>query len=1149
MMMKRHALLLFVVLLAPLIPAQHHDLEMIQRSSSGSTSEVAEVPTWRVGDKWVYSGSFDAETLIKENGVSASVGEINGDAEMVVLEILTMTVENQSTLVYKTRMTAEFDKSGVELDGYNGDLYIDFTFVEYYRVSDLASVKSDLSLDVQFRALGFINIDVADITISNEYAPPNEILDFPMRLGERWMNNYTQDTSWSGSSDYITPFPADESGPEQANYGVTKLGTPINAIGQTISYGGCSDSFEVTGWNDEGKKDSYRWFCPDIRSLAWIHTDDDVGLTMDFRIKSYEPVASSGVIANSNPGIRNEEVNVDLEFPLFSLDTNLSVWANTSTSRAGETIEFRHERTGMTQTSQIQSNGSAHLMFDSGHERDGSYTSTDYASHGIIAWFSESGVIGASTLTLDEDVVALDLMAVPDRAYIERNRSGVVTELNELTGWNVIPDDILRMELPIMNRGITTSASASVSMTDPSGNQTSTSIPALPSLEQITVELFWTVPEGADIGNSTVEWTVIPGAMNSGDADSSNDQGSLTIFIGRVPTIFIQNHSAVLTQDVLTIDASGSNDPDGGLVWCSFYIEYDDGIAHKNVWTTIWTSDCILDWTWYDDGEYTVLINVVDEERDNVEHTEIANIINRPPQVRIIASRDNASSFGTISLLAVGNDSDSEDPWPGVVDVHWPDAQCLEGWYTHECTVTWNQEGLRRYTAVATDDDGSTSETTVDLFYNNIAPFDLDIEVWGQSDLLEPDQQGAWHVYEDSEVFLVGMASDSLNDLEELQHSWSMTDGAAFIDASTGTETLTPAIWSESGEHNITLRITDDDGSYSEKTGLVVVHNVAPTISGASNPLPIAEGQVLTLDARVNDTASDRESLQVCWDIDPGINRDEIGSADDDCDIVGIEFEYQWQFEGVYPVVLHVVDDDGARASKVVNVTVMNQHPRVKVAIPEIIYTNQLVELDASSTSDSESDEAGLDFMWDMDATIDSNGDGDASNDVDQMGMVIKKRWNQAGEYQIVLRVADEDKKNPGTKVLTIVVVEDDSGLLDTVSNQVVGPDASILVQGMLGILGLLLIAFIVSRFRPKDESENWVDDDQAAIAGGMDSNLLSSDPKHSPPEYAFAQASPTPVEAEPTPALQSQPELHTVSEPEPPAEGSMAGLLDDLDI
>ena len=72
----------------PMIPAQHNDFGVIQYSSSGSTSEVAEVPTWRVGDKWVYAGAFDAETLIKESGVSASVGEINGDAEMVVLEIL-----------------------------------------------------------------------------------------------------------------------------------------------------------------------------------------------------------------------------------------------------------------------------------------------------------------------------------------------------------------------------------------------------------------------------------------------------------------------------------------------------------------------------------------------------------------------------------------------------------------------------------------------------------------------------------------------------------------------------------------------------------------------------------------------------------------------------------------------------------------------------------------------------------------------------------------------------------------------------------------------------------------------------------------------------------------------------------------------------
>mgnify|MGYP001172268639 CR=1 FL=1 len=1152
--MRGRAILLVLLLLIAAAPSQHNELEEISLSHSSTNEEVTDVPDWRVGDKWIYSGAFDAETLIKENGVSASVGEVTGDAEMVVQEILTMTVENESTLVYKTLMTADFDKNGVELDGYSGNLFIDFAFTEYHRVSDLASIKSDLSLGVEFRALGFINIDVADITISNEYSPPNEIMDFPMRLGERWMNNYTQDTRWSGSSDYITPFPADESGPEQANYGITSLGSPINQLGHTISYGGCADSFEITGWNDAGERDSYRWYCPDIRSLAWIHTDDDVGLTMDFRIKSYHPVGSSGVDVNSNPGIRDQNIDVELEFPLFSPETNLSVWANSSNAGdVGKVIEFRHERTGMVQSATIANNGSAHLLFDSGNARDGSYTSTDHSSHGIIAWLSSEQIIGTTTLTLDENVVALDLLAVPDRAYIERNRSGIVSELNELSGWNVIPGDVLRMELPVMNRGITASSPATVQLVDPDGLQTNVGIPALASLEQTTVEMFWTIPETSIIGNVSISWQVMPGQTNSNDADTSNDLGQIQLFIGRLPSVIIQNHSAVLTQEMLQIDASASHDPDGGKVWCSFYIEHDDGIALRNVWTTVWTSDCILNWTWLDDGVYEVLVNVVDEERDSVQFLDMVDIINRPPEVRIIASRDNASSFGTISLLAVGNDSDSEDPWPGMVDMHWPDAQCEEGWYTHHCTVTWNEEGLRRYTAVATDDDGATTETTIDLFYSNIAPFELDIEIWDGQNEVEADQQGVWHIAEDATVNLVSSADDSLNDRDELEHSWQMLQGGTYLVAGNGMSTTMPYSWSDSGEHIVTLMVTDDNSVASEKSALVMVHNLPPIINAISDPLPIAEGQIVNLEAEVDDTPSDRETLRVCWDVDPGINSDEIGDADDDCNVIGLQFEQSWNLEGTYPIVLNVVDDDGARSSQVINVTVMNRAPRAKISLPEVIYSKQLIELDASSTTDSEDDLPNLDYLWDMDAQVDSNGDGDPTNDVDEIGMVIKKRWNLAGEYQIVLRVADEDKKNPGVKELTIVVVDDDSGLLDTVSSQVIGPDASIIVQIMLGLLGLLLLAFVIGRLRPKQDQETWIDDDEAAIEGGMDPTLLSGEPMHSPPEYAFqnpAQSIPAP---EPIIAAQEPVVVST----EPVAQNpvvtenvpSMAGLLDELDI
>ena len=69
----------------------HHiqldDNEVIHRSG-GSDPGVSDLPTWRIGDKWVYSGSFDPSILITNTGVSATVGEIQGDSTAEVTDIL-----------------------------------------------------------------------------------------------------------------------------------------------------------------------------------------------------------------------------------------------------------------------------------------------------------------------------------------------------------------------------------------------------------------------------------------------------------------------------------------------------------------------------------------------------------------------------------------------------------------------------------------------------------------------------------------------------------------------------------------------------------------------------------------------------------------------------------------------------------------------------------------------------------------------------------------------------------------------------------------------------------------------------------------------------------------------------------------------------
>ena len=113
---------------------------------------------------------------------------------------------------------------------------------------------------------------------------------------------------------------------------------------------------------------------------------------------------------------------------------------------AGEVVELRHEREGVALSGTTSANGSAWFEFDSGDALDPSATTYDWASHGIIAWQSSAGLIGATTMTLDDNLVALDLVAMTDRVSIVRNRSGDVRPLNEISGYNVLPGDSLVFE-------------------------------------------------------------------------------------------------------------------------------------------------------------------------------------------------------------------------------------------------------------------------------------------------------------------------------------------------------------------------------------------------------------------------------------------------------------------------------------------------------------------------------------------------------------------------------------------------------------------------------------------------------------------------------------------------------------------------------
>ena len=143
---------LTLLLLLNLVPLQHHDVlgdERISRSQ-GSDPGVSDVPTWRVGDRWIYSGTFDPSILVTDTGVDATVGEIQGDTTSEVTAISMQNVDNMSVLAYTLRSSANFDKSGVSLEGFGGNVYIQYTQTEYLRVSDLSPIRSELDMYIRF---------------------------------------------------------------------------------------------------------------------------------------------------------------------------------------------------------------------------------------------------------------------------------------------------------------------------------------------------------------------------------------------------------------------------------------------------------------------------------------------------------------------------------------------------------------------------------------------------------------------------------------------------------------------------------------------------------------------------------------------------------------------------------------------------------------------------------------------------------------------------------------------------------------------------------------------------------------------------------------------------------------------------------------
>ena len=297
----------------------------------------------------------------------------------------------------------------------------------------------------------------------------------------------------------------------------------------------------------------------------------------------------------------------------------------------------------------------------------------------------------------------------------------------------------------------------------------------------------------------------------------------------------------------LFFSAEQSFDLDGGSVSCVFSVEYEVGDDLQ--WQTIETSDCYTNLSWIDDGIFEVIVTVIDEEQDSASSSVNVTVLNRPATVIISSIITETPALSMVTMEVFANDTDSEDDWPGLVDIYWPSANCLEGYFTRTCTTTADVEGLKSFTAIGTDDDGELTPAIWNITFTNAIPRDVNVTLWdvnGQG--IESDQQGTFQVVEDEVMWLRAEALDSLDDLSTLEWRWRPDDqDTTWFVRTEGDSTAIEVAWPRSGRNIVRLEVVDNDGASSGFIETwVQVENVPPHIDELPDSSQISERETVS---------------------------------------------------------------------------------------------------------------------------------------------------------------------------------------------------------------------------------------------------------------------------------------------------------------
>lgn len=1045
------------------------------------TNGVVDVPTHRVGDEWVYETKFDVAQLLAQANVSASLNTLTGDTVNEVTDIFYETDNNGDTvLAYEIEISGSFTSgnSGATLEGVTGRLNIDYDGIDVLRARDLATITSDFTLDVRFRPfnLGFLEQTLGIVTFDNTYTPAKERHDFPLRTGDQWYMEFEAETEVSGTSDYFDPSEFDSQEDENNSWQVVKNEAP-SEDGITPQYTGCDDAYKISEWNATGVNLGFNWYCPAVRGSAWNRIINPAGFTIDWLLKTYDPADSNSVVSSSSPGGRNTQIHVStatlatLPNAVEQVSIEYSVAGSPSIPLKNTNLQLRYEIAGTIINPTTDNNGQAQVPLNVSDEVDDTPASDDYTSNGIVVYDPVGDVVGATTVVQDLSVVGVDLVAQASSVIVERTRNGDTSTLGASIGYNALPGDILSFSLPAQNRGVLTAPSTFMEVETPDGLIDRSALPAIAPYAEERVLIDWSVPADMQIGTAELTFSVDPDENVTADANRSNNDASISVFIGRAPNASLVVDEGKYTFENITLNATQSFDIDGGEVDCRFEIESRAGLID-----VIEAPDCWTQWNWSNSGSWSVKVLVIDEELDTDEMMVDVVVLNRAPTFNL-THPESVEVESPITVQATDiEDIDTSSPSGQQVSISWPGLDCDEGTTQPTCTFTPLFEGPLNITAVATDDDGATVTLTSEVMVLNVAPTLSAPSLLKGGQEVMPDENGTWHLNEDEVALLRATAVDTANDVGTVIIEWhpSLQDENWTI-SSIGISSSEAVAWNSSGMHTVQVRAIDADGASSDiQQATVMIHNVPPSVTGLPGNTPVFENDLLNLTVVASDTASDMATLEVCWDLDAKIDVSGDGIDDNDCELTGTNIAPSWTTRGVRMLTVTVTDDDGATAQQSMNVSVLNIPPTAvisEISVLDGLTEGDNVTLSGTDSVETVSDKENLVYEWDS-SHLDTDLDGQKTGDVDFTGPTWTVEDMPAGTWTFTLTVTDDDGESTQTEITVLVAEAPAEGILQSITSTV-GTTTAVIIA-LLGIIIAGLVLFLLFTRQGAGSSEDF---------------------------------------------------------------------------